>query len=148
MAIEEVNIAGLALARLTIQALPSADVVALYRAIAALQHDVGVIHAFAPLPRAVNPAVPTTGYDDVGGWRWPALRLQHPVDSGGLVALWPKLAQVALTVGANDVDAVSPLDDTGEGRRRAPLEEVRRNIRAAVTRSRRAQRSLRCRAPA
>ena len=43
----------------------------------------------------------------------------------------PKLAQVALTVGANDVDAVSPLDDTGEGRRRAPLEEVRRNIRAA-----------------
>ena len=43
----------------------------------------------------------------------------------------PKLAQVALTVGADDVDAVSPVDDTGEGRRRAPLEEIRRNIRAA-----------------
>jgi 2-iminoacetate synthase ThiH len=65
LAVEEVNIAGLALARLTIQTLPSADVAALYREIAALQHDVGVIHAFAPLQRAVNPAVPTTGYDDV-----------------------------------------------------------------------------------
>ena len=43
----------------------------------------------------------------------------------------PKLAQVALTVGADDVDSVSPEDDTGEGRRRAPLEEIRRNIRAA-----------------
>ena len=43
----------------------------------------------------------------------------------------PKLAQVALTVGADDVDAVSPLDDLSEGRRRAPLEEIRRNIRAA-----------------
>ena len=43
----------------------------------------------------------------------------------------PKLAQVALTVGADDVDGVSPLDETSEGRRRAPLEEIRRNIRAA-----------------
>jgi 2-iminoacetate synthase ThiH len=43
----------------------------------------------------------------------------------------PKLAQVALTVGADDVDAVSPEDETTEGRRRAPLEEIRRNIRAA-----------------
>jgi 2-iminoacetate synthase ThiH len=39
---------------------------------------------------------------------------------------------VALTVGANDVDAVSPDDETSEGRRRAPLEEIRRNIRAAA----------------
>jgi 2-iminoacetate synthase ThiH len=44
----------------------------------------------------------------------------------------PKLAQVALTVGANDVDAVSPEDETSGGRRRAPLEEIRRNIRAAA----------------
>jgi 2-iminoacetate synthase ThiH len=43
----------------------------------------------------------------------------------------PKLAQVALTVGADDVDAVSPIDDMSEGPRRAPLEEIRRNIRAA-----------------
>jgi aminodeoxyfutalosine synthase len=43
----------------------------------------------------------------------------------------PKLAQIALTVGADDVDGVSAEDDMSEGRRRAPLEEVRRNIRAA-----------------
>ena len=43
----------------------------------------------------------------------------------------PKLAQVALTVGADDVDGVSAEDDSPEGRRRAPLEEIRRNIVAA-----------------
>ena len=43
----------------------------------------------------------------------------------------PKLAQVALTVGADDVDGVSAEDDMSQGRRRAPLEEIRRNIRAA-----------------
>ena len=42
----------------------------------------------------------------------------------------PKLAQVALTMGADDVDAVSPLE--GDlGRRRSPLEEIRGNIKAA-----------------
>jgi aminodeoxyfutalosine synthase len=43
----------------------------------------------------------------------------------------PKLAQVALTVGADDVDGVSAEDDMSEGARRAPLEEIRRNIVAA-----------------
>jgi len=43
----------------------------------------------------------------------------------------PKLAQVVLTVGADDVDAVSAEDDASQGRRRATLEDIRRNIRAA-----------------
>ena len=43
----------------------------------------------------------------------------------------PKLAQVALTFGADDLDGVSPSEEATEGRRRAPLEEVRRNIEAA-----------------
>ena len=43
----------------------------------------------------------------------------------------PKLAQIALTVGADDVDGVSAEDDESRGRRRAPLEEIRRNIHAA-----------------
>ena len=37
----------------------------------------------------------------------------------------------AIHLYVNDVDAVSPLDDLSEGRRRAPVEEIRRNIRAA-----------------
>ena len=131
-AIEEVNIAGLALARLTIHQLPSAEVLALFKSIAALQRGVGVIRAFAPLPRMANPAVPTTGYDDVK--RIALARLV--VDNIASIQVdWtlygPKLAQVALTVGADDVDGVSAEDETTEGRRRAPLAEIQRNIRAA-----------------
>lgn len=130
--IEEVNIAGMRLARLTIHQLPTNDIEGLYKQIAAVQYDVGVIPGFAPLPRKMNPAVPTTGFDDVKRVALARLFLE---DVPSIQVDWslygPKLAQVALTVGANDVDAVSPLDDHAEGRRRAPLEEIRRNIRAA-----------------
>ena len=130
-AIEEVNIGGLRLARLTIYQLPAAEVLPLYKQIAALQYEVGVIQAFAPLPRAVNPAVPTTGYDDVKRVALARLFLDIPSIQVDWSLYGSKLSQVALTVGANDIDAVSPVDDLSEGRRRAPLEEVRRNIRAA-----------------
>jgi aminodeoxyfutalosine synthase len=43
----------------------------------------------------------------------------------------PKLAQVALTFGADDLDNVSPSDEAPDGRRRGVTEEVRRNIEAA-----------------
>jgi aminodeoxyfutalosine synthase len=130
--VEEVNIAGLALARLTVHKLPSADALSWMKRIADLQHTVGVIRAFAPLPRLVNPAVPTTGYDDVK--RVALARLAVP-NVPSIQVDWalygPKLAQVALTVGADDVDGVSADDDGSQGRRRAPLEEILRNIRAA-----------------
>src|SRR5262249_13416231 len=130
--IEEVNIAGLSLARLTVDQSPSDDPVPLLKRVADLQRTVAVIRAFAPLPRPVHPAGPTTGYDD-GKRLAPARMVGDNVAS--IQVDWslygPKLAQVALTVGADDVDAVSPEDETTEGRRRAPLEEIRRNIRAA-----------------
>ena len=129
--VEEVNISGLALARLTIHQSP-ADRVSLLKAVADLQRTVAVIRAFAPLPRRVNPAAPTTGYDDV---KHVALARVVVDNVPSIQVDWslygPKLAQVALTVGADDVDAVSPEEETTEGRRRAPLEEIRRNIRAA-----------------
>jgi aminodeoxyfutalosine synthase len=130
--IEEVNISGLALSRLTIHKLPSADAASWLKQIAQLQQAVAVIRAFAPLPREVNPAVPTTGYDDV---KRVALARLVVANVPSIQVDWslygPKLAQVALTVGADDVDAVSADEDMSEGRRRAPLEEIRRNIRAA-----------------
>ena len=130
--IEEVNIAGLTLARLTVHRLPSADAPALFKRVAELQRAVGVIRAFAPLPRTLNPSVPTTGYDDVKRVAFARLMVDN---IASIQVDWsrygPKLAQVALTVGADDVDAVSPEDETGAGRRRAPLEEIRRNIAAA-----------------
>jgi hypothetical protein len=130
--IEEVNIAGLALARLTIHRSPAADPVPLLKAVADLQRTVAVIRAFAPLPRAVNPAVPTTGYDDIKRVALARVVVDNIASIQVDWALYgPKLAQVALTVGADDVDGVSAEDDLTEGRRRAPLEEIRRNIRAA-----------------
>jgi hypothetical protein len=130
--IEEVNIAGLALARLTLGRLPDLDPVAMLKQVAALQSAVGVIRSFAPLPRHVNPAMPSTGFDDVKRVALSRL-IVHTIPS--IQVDWalygPKLAQVALTMGADDVDAVSAEDETSEGRRRAPLEEIRRNIQAA-----------------
>ena len=131
-AIEEVNIAGMALARLTVDQLSSADSLIQLTRVVELQRAVGVIRAFAPLPRRVNPAVPTTGYDDVKRVAFARLVVDNvPSIQVDWTLYGPKLAQVALTVGADDVDAVSAADDLSEGTRRAPLEEIRRNIRAA-----------------
>jgi len=130
--IEEVNIAGLALARLTVDRAESGDQMPLLKAVAELQRAVAVLRAFAPLPRRVNPAAPTTGYDDVKRVAMARLVVDNvPSIQVDWSLYGPKLAQVALTVGADDVDAVSPEEATAEGRRRAPLEEIRRNIRAA-----------------
>lgn len=96
-----------------------------------IQRASGGVRAFAPLPRVTSIAQPSTGYDDVRTIA--AARLgAHNIDS--IQVDWqlygPKLAQVALTMGADDVDAVSPLE--GDlGRRRSPIEEIRGNIKAA-----------------
>ena len=130
--IEEVNIAGLSLARLTVEKLASADPMPLLKAVAELQRTVAVVRAFAPLPRRVNPAAPTTGFEDVKHIALARLVVDNvPSIQVDWSLYGPKLAQVALTVGADDVDGVSAEDETGEGRRRAPLEEIRRNIVAA-----------------
>ena len=129
--IEEVNIAGLALARLTIDRLPATDPPSLLKEVAALQRDVAVVRAFAPLPRRLNPAAPTTGYDDVKRVALARLFVDVPSIQVDWSLYGQKIAQVALTVGADDVDAVSAVDDLSDGRRRAPLEEIRRNITAA-----------------
>jgi aminodeoxyfutalosine synthase len=130
-AIEEVNIAGLSLARLTIDRLPASDTPSLLKEVSALQRDVAVVRAFAPLPRRSNPAAPTTGYEDMKRVALARLLVDVPSIQVDWSLYGQKLAQVALTFGADDVDAVSAADDLSEGRRRAPLEEIRRNIRAA-----------------
>jgi aminodeoxyfutalosine synthase len=130
--IEEVNISGLALARLTIDRLPSADALPLLQRVADLQRTVAVVRAFAPLPRRVNPALPTTGYDDVKRVALARLVVDNvPSIQVDWSLYGPKLAQVALTVGADDVDAVSASDESPDGPRRSALEEIRRNIKAA-----------------
>jgi 2-iminoacetate synthase ThiH len=85
-----------------------------------------------PLSREQSIQVPTTGYEDV---RAVALaRLVLP-SVKTIQVDWaqygPKLAQVALTFGANDLDRVSTVDDESLGRRRTSVEDVKRNIVAA-----------------
>jgi aminodeoxyfutalosine synthase len=130
--VEQVNIAGLALGRLTVDRLSSPDMLSFLKQVTALQDAVAVIRAFAPLPRTFNPAVPTTGFEDVKRIALARLLVGNiPSIQVDWSLYGPKLAQVALTVGADDVDAVSAVDDVSQGRRRAPLEEIQRNIRAA-----------------
>jgi aminodeoxyfutalosine synthase len=131
-AIEEVNIAGMTVGRLTVHRLQDPNMIALFKSVVELQRQVGVVRAFAPLPRTMNPALPTTGYDDVKRIALARLVVDNvPSIQVDWSLYGPKLAQVALTVGADDVDSVSAEDDLSEGRRRAPLEEIRRNILAA-----------------
>lgn len=85
-----------------------------------------------PLSREQSVSVPTTGYEDV---RAVALaRLVLP-SARYIQVDWaqygPKLAQVALTFGANDLDRVSTTDDESLGKRRTSVEDVKRNIAAA-----------------
>jgi aminodeoxyfutalosine synthase len=133
-ALEAVREAGLGLARLTVQRqADGAARIALIRRAAELQHSLGWLRSFAPLPRSWSASSPATGYEDV---RQVALARLLADSIPSIQVDWslygPKLAQVALTVGADDLDAVSAVDDASEGRRRTPLEEVRRNIRAAA----------------
>lgn len=91
-----------------------------------------LIDTVNPLSREQSIAVPTTGYEDV---RAVALaRLVLP-SAKNIQVDWtqygPKLAQVALTFGANDLDRVSTVDDASLGTRRTSVEDVRRNIAAA-----------------
>jgi aminodeoxyfutalosine synthase len=90
----------------------------------------------SPLPRHPPAEKPTTGYEDL---RMVALaRLMVATNTASPVRIevdWslygPKLAQVALTFGADHLDAVAATSDASLGRRRETVEEVERNIRAA-----------------
>jgi aminodeoxyfutalosine synthase len=94
--------------------------------------SVGNVISLNPLPTATSAFKPTTGYDDVKAVALARLAVPTlPHVQVDWQRYGPKLAQVALTFGADDVDGVSASDDAPEGRRRAPLEEIRRNIEAA-----------------
>ncbi|MGE0392787.1 MAG: hypothetical protein AB7I25_03090 [Vicinamibacterales bacterium] len=123
--------AGLSSIRLTVEKASGdsrLDLLAAMRSAAAA----GPVSAVHPLPLTLNPFRPTTGYDDV---RTVALaRLSLPA-AVAIQVDWPrygpKLAQVALTFGADDLYGAPALDEAPDGPRRAALVEIRRNIEAA-----------------
>jgi len=123
---------GLLVLRITVSTLAEGQRVSIIERARTLQQVLGGFYAFAPLPRVTSVSAPTTGYDDV---KQVALaRLMVPgIDS--IQVNWslygPKLAQVALTMGADDVDAVAAFEVENLGHRRSAVEEITRNIRAA-----------------
>jgi aminodeoxyfutalosine synthase len=123
--------AGLSVQRLTVQA-PLANPHELITAARRLQQSAGGFLAFAPLPRTMSVAAPTTGYDDV---KFVALARLLIRDIPSIQVDWPlsgpKLAQVALTVGADDVDGIAAVEPGTLGTRRSALAEIEGNIRAA-----------------
>jgi hypothetical protein len=131
-ALEAVTDAGLRLARLTIDELPARDWGLVCLEVAAHQRRLQSLGVFAPLPRKIDHTQPTTGYADVKRVALSRLLIQN-VDA--IQVDWalygPKLAQVALTFGADDIDSVSAMNDESQGHRRSPLEEIHRSIQAA-----------------
>jgi len=130
--IESIVAAGYRQLRLTIDKA-TADVRAkLFVDAAALQEKFPAIRSINPLPTVLEALRPTTGYDDVKSVAMARLAAPNiPTIQVDWLRYGPKLAQVALTFGADDVDNVTASDEAPDGRRRAPLEEVRRNIEAA-----------------
>lgn len=131
-AVEAVLAAGGRVARFTVDRTPPGSPVPLFLTVRALQEATGAVRAFAPLARTVEASTPTTGYEDVKSVAIARLLVDNV---GSIQVDWalhgPKLAQVALLFGADDLDAVPADDESAAGQRRAPLEEVKRNIRAA-----------------
>lgn len=131
-ALEAVTDAGLELARLTLEDTTARDWSAVCLEVAAYQRRLQSLRVFAPLPRNVDHTQPTTGYGDVKRVALSRLLIDNVATIQVDWALYgPKLAQVALTFGADDVDSVSAMDDGSQGSRRSPLEEIRRSIQAA-----------------
>lgn len=93
---------------------------------------------FAPLPRQNPIDKPTTGYEDLRMVALARLALASDPAAAGQTFIevdWslygPKLAQVALTFGADHLDAVSAERAAELGPRRETVQDVERNVRAA-----------------
>jgi aminodeoxyfutalosine synthase len=130
--LDALTAAGFRQIRLTVERAPAAERTALMLRAAALQDRYQCIQTLSPLPTWLPPFRPTTGYEDVRAVAVARLAAMNiPMIQVDWMRYGPKLAQVALTFGADDLDAVSSIDDGTDGRRRTPIEELRRNIVAA-----------------
>ncbi len=129
----DIRAAGLPVLTIGVEVLADERRLEICQAAANLQTAIGGFHAFAPLPRRLSVTKPTTGYDDV---KTIALARVVAANVPSIQVDWqlygPKMAQVALTVGADDIDGVAAVDPGILGTRRSPLEEIRGNIKAAA----------------
>jgi hypothetical protein len=132
LVVRQIREGGLTVNAITVNSLADDGRIEICDRVTRLQAATGGFKAFAPLPRTMSVAKPTTGYDDVKTvslarivvTNVPSIQVDWPLYG-------PKLAQVALTVGADDVDLVSAIDPGVLGTRRSPIEEIKGNIRSA-----------------
>lgn len=124
---------GLQVLRATVdRAATMAERLVCIERVAALQAETSALRAFAPLPRFDEADTPSTGYDDVR--TIVAARLvcaSVPSIQVDWALYGPKLAQVAIAYGADDIDNVPAIDTLGMGHRRSPSEDIARQITAA-----------------
>jgi hypothetical protein len=124
--------AGLAVRTATVKRAAFADRVSLIERAIAVQRETAAFKAFAPLPRVDPQEEPATGYDDV---RTVALARLMCGDIPSIQVDWelygPKLAQVAIAFGADDLDRIPAAAAPDLGRRRSPREDIERHIRMA-----------------
>jgi aminodeoxyfutalosine synthase len=123
---------GLGVWRATVERAAPADRLDLIERAVVVQRETAALKVLAPLPRRDPRDTPSTGYDDV---RTIAVaRVMCPA-AIAIQVDWPlygpKLAQVALAYGADDVDGVAAIEDPTLGTRRSPGQDVERQIRAA-----------------
>lgn len=123
---------GLTAKRATVVEAGFAARFALIELAESIQRETAAFAAFAPLPRVDPVDVPSTGYDDVKTIAMTRL-LAPSIDSVQVdwVLYGPKLAQVAIEYGADDIDGVAALDVEKLGSRRSPKSDIERQIRSA-----------------
>jgi aminodeoxyfutalosine synthase len=131
-AVKSLKNAGFQQLRLTVSKAPAEVRLDLLLLASELQNAHGNIQSLDPLPLSLSAFRPTTGYEDV---KMVALARLAAPNIPSIQVDWrrygPKLAQVALTFGADDIDGISPSDEAPEGRRRTARAEIERNIQVA-----------------
>jgi aminodeoxyfutalosine synthase len=137
-AIDAVRAAGLRGHRVTVAGPLGDRKIEVVSAVRQARESRGGITMFAPLPVHPSTDVPTTGYEDLRVVALARLAFGHlapeapPTFIGVDWSLYgPKLAQVALTFGADFLDTVRATDEQALGHRRSTVEDVERNVRAA-----------------
>jgi aminodeoxyfutalosine synthase len=124
---------GLAVRRATVAEAAIGDRLELIDRAVQVQQETSALRTFAPLPRQDPATMPATGYDDVRtiaaarlmARAIPFIQVDWPIYG-------PKLAQVAIAYGANDIDGVAVINARNLGPRRSAKEDIERQIRAAA----------------
>jgi hypothetical protein len=131
-AVQAATRGGLAVRTATVARAEFSDRIGLIERAIAVQRETGALKAFAPLPRVDPHEEPATGYDDV---RTIALARLMCGAIPSIQVDWalygPKLAQVAIAYGADDLDRIAAASDPEMGRRRSSREEIERHIKMA-----------------